>query len=288
MSTTIKEILKSSTEVLSNKLRCSNSSSRMDAEYCLMKVLKKDRVFLYMSENTELSKNKISQYNLLLKQRASGRPLAQILGTQQFYKSEFLIDNNVLIPRPETEILISEILKRGDELYKKQGSLVLIDAGTGTGCIGISLALERENWKIFLVENAFKSLNILNLNLQKFKLKNCNIIFSNWLSAFDNGSVDIVVSNPPYIDELANDIDGNVKKFEPTSALFAKDNGLSEINKIIVESKRVIKKTGLLLLENGYNQSRNVISMLRKNYYKDIKTILDYNGIKRFVVSRRS
>jgi release factor glutamine methyltransferase len=164
----------------------------------------------------------------------------------------------------------------------------LIDAGTGTGCIGISLALERENWKIFLVENAFKSLNILNLNLQKFKLKNCNIIFSNWLSAFDNGSVDIVVSNPPYIDELANDVDGSVKKFEPISALFAKDNGLSEINKIIVESKRVIKKTGLLLLENGYNQSKNVISMLRKNYYKDIKTILDYNGIKRFVVSRRS
>ena len=117
---------------------------------------------------------------------------------------------------------------------------------------------------------------------------NCNIIFSNWLSAFDNGSVDIVVSNPPYIDELANDVDGNVKKFEPISALFAKDNGLSEINKIIVESKRVIKKTGLLLLENGYNQSKNVISMLRKNYYKDIKTILDYNGIKRFVVSRRS
>ena len=223
-----------------------------------------------------------------MKQRASGRPLAQILGTQQFYKSEFLIDNNVLIPRPETEILISEILKRGDELYKKQGSLVLIDAGTGTGCIGISLALERENWKIFLVENAFKSLNILNLNLQKFKLKNCNIIFSNWLSAFDNGSVDIVVSNPPYIDELAYDVDGSVKKFEPISALFAKDNGLSEINKIIVESKRVIKKTGLLLLENGYNQSKNVISMLRKNYYKDIKTILDYNGIKRFVVSRRS
>ena len=140
MSTTIKEILKSSTEVLSNKLRCSNSSSRMDAEYCLMKVLKKDRVFLYMSENTELSKNKISQYNLLLKQRASGRPLAQILGTQQFYKSEFLIDNNVLKPRPETEILISEILKRGDKLYKKQGSLVLTAAGTGTGCIGISLA----------------------------------------------------------------------------------------------------------------------------------------------------
>ena len=92
----------------------------------------------------------------------------------------------MLIPRPETEILISEILKRGDKLYKKQGSLILIDAGAGTGCIGISLALERENWKIFLVENALKSLNILNLNLQKFKLKNCNIIFSNWLSAFDN------------------------------------------------------------------------------------------------------
>ena len=288
MSATIKGILKNFTEVLSNKLKCSNYLSRMDAEQCLMKVLKKDRSFLYMSEDTEISKNKINQYNLLLKERGLGRPLAQILGSQQFYKSEFLIDNNVLIPRPETEILIPEILKKGDEIYKKQGSLILIDAGSGTGCIGISLALERENWKIFLVENALKLLNILNLNLQKFKLKNCDIIFSNWLSAFNDNFADIVVSNPPYIDELANDVDKSVKKFEPVSALFAEDNGFSEINKIIIESKRVVKKLGLLILENGYNQSENVMSMLRKNYYKDIKTILDYNGIERFTVSKHS
>tara|TARA_Y100001960_G_scaffold61876_1_gene64737 strand:+ start:3125 stop:4024 length:900 start_codon:yes stop_codon:yes gene_type:complete len=288
MSFTIKQVLKESTETLSNKLVCPKNICRMDSEHFLMHVLKVNRSFLYMSENSKLSTENLNQYNLLLKQRLLGRPFAQILGSQQFYKSDFFVDENVLIPRSETEIIIPEIIKSGDYIYNERESLTLIDAGTGTGCIGISLALERNKWNILLLEKELKSLHILNSNLERFQLSNCYIIFSDWLSSISNDFADIIVSNPPYIDKSKDVIDEYVKKFEPSSALYADGDGLSEIKKIIKNSKRVLKKEGLLFLEIGYKQSENVISILRKNYYKDIKTILDYNGIKRFIVARHT
>ncbi|MEC8996707.1 MAG: peptide chain release factor N(5)-glutamine methyltransferase [Pseudomonadota bacterium] len=288
MPYTIKRILKESTESLSSKLECSKNLSRMDVEHFLMRVLKVNRSFLYMSENLRLSSEDIKKYNRLLKQRLNGYPLAQILGSQKFYESEFLVDKDVLIPRTETEIIIPEIIKQGDKIFDKYQSLSLIDAGTGSGCIGISLALERKSWKILLLEKELKSLNILNLNLQKLQPKNCYVIFSDWLSSISDNFADIIVSNPPYVDKSVDDVDKYVKKFEPSSALYASNNGLSEIKKIIKTSTRVLKKEGLLFLEIGYKQSENVISLLQKNYYKDIKTILDYNGIKRFIVARHT
>ncbi|MEC9205699.1 MAG: peptide chain release factor N(5)-glutamine methyltransferase [Pseudomonadota bacterium] len=288
MPITIKKALSDSKIFLKQELPHSIPQNNLDAEYCLMEVLKKSRVFLHLSSETEISDLEFNQYNEMLKQRSLGRPLAQILGFQSFFKNKFLVDKNVLVPRPETETLVPEIIKKGDEIYKRNGTVTIIDAGAGTGCIGISLAIERKNWNIFLIENSLKALNILTLNCKSFGLKNCKIIYSDWLSSIRNDTADILVSNPPYIDKLDNNIDENVRRFEPGSSLFANDNGLSEIKKIIIESRRVIKKTGLLFLENGYNQSENITLMLKKNYYKDIKTILDYNGIDRFTMSQNS
>ena len=286
MAITIKKVLSNSKKILNEELGSAYQKNNFDAEYCLMEVLKKDRIFLHSSDETKISKHQLYQYNKLLKQRKSGRPLAQVLGWQNFFKNKFLVNRDVLIPRSETEILIPKILKKGDEIYDKNQSVTIIDAGAGTGCIGMSLALERKNWKIYLVENSPKVIDILLLNHKKFKLQNCKIICSNWLSSIENNVADILVSNPPYINKLAGDVEESVAKFEPESALFANDNGLSEIKKIIIESRRIIKEKGLLFLENGYNQSENIVSILRKNYYKDIKTILDYNDIERFTVSQ--
>ncbi len=288
MSITIKEVLDKSKKILSKKLDSYDLQNNLDAEYCLMKVLNKDRVFLHSSSETKITKDQFDQYNKMIQQRKAGRPLAQILGTQNFFEYKFLVDENVLIPRSETEILIPEIIKKGDEIYEKHGAVTIIDAGAGTGCIGMSLALERKNWKIFLIENSPKVFNVLTLNYKSFDLKNCKIIYSDWLSSICDKSVDILVSNPPYISKLDNCIDESVRRFEPKSSLFAANNGLSEIKKIIVESRRVIKKSGLLFLENAHNQSKDIVSILRKNYYKDIKTILDYNGINRFTMSQNS
>ena len=135
MAITIKKVLSNSKKILNEELGSSYQKNNFDAEYCLMEVLKKDRIFLHSSDETEISKHQLYQYNKLLKQRKSGRPLAQVLGWQSFFKNKFLVNRDVLIPRSETEILIPKILKKGDEIYDKNQSVTIIDAGAGTGCI---------------------------------------------------------------------------------------------------------------------------------------------------------
>jgi release factor glutamine methyltransferase len=286
MTKTISNILFQSAQNLkSNKI---NNVTKLDIEYCLMETLGKNRAYLHAHGEEEISNQELIKFNKLLKDILLGKPLAQVLGYQDFYKNKFFINDNVLIPRLETEILIPKILELGDEIYNKNNQLILIDAGSGSGCIGLSVAIERQNWSIILIEKSAEAIEVLLSNCKKHNVSNCTIIMSDWLTAISGKLANIIVSNPPYIDIENEQVEYSVKKFEPNTSLYSNENGFSDIKALITDSKRVLANDGLLILENGSNQSTKVLNLLNKNYYKDIDIILDYNGINRFTLSRYS
>ena len=286
MTKTISNILFQSEQALkSSKV---NNVTKLDIEYCLMETLGKNRAYLHAHGEEEISNQELIKFNKLLKDILLGKPLAQVLGYQDFYKNKFFINDNVLIPRLETEILIPKILELGDKIYNKNNQLILIDAGSGSGCIGLSVAIERQNWSIILIEKSAKAIEVLLSNCKKHNVSNCTIIMSDWLTAISDKLANIIVSNPPYIDIESERVENSVKNFEPNASLYSNENGFSDIKTLITDSKRVLVNDGLLILENGFNQSAKVSNLLNKNYYKDIDIILDYNGINRFTLSRYS
>jgi len=286
MTKTISNILFQSEQTLkSSKV---NNVTKLDIEYCLMETLGKNRAYLHAHGEEEISNQELIKFNKLLKDILLGKPLAQVLGYQDFYKNKFFINDNVLIPRLETEILIPKILELGDKIYNKNNQLILIDAGSGSGCIGLSVAIERQNWSIILIEKSAKAIEVLLSNCKKHNVSNCTIIMSDWLTAISDKLANIIVSNPPYIDIESEQVENSVKNFEPNASLYSNENGFSDIKTLITDSKRVLVNDGLLILENGFNQSAKVSNLLNKNYYKDIDIILDYNGINRFTLSRYS
>ena len=287
MTKTISNILFKSGQTLKSNNKASNVT-KLDIEYCLMETLGKNRAYLHAHGEEKISNKELIKFNKLLKDILLGKPLAQVLGYQDFYKNKFLINNNVLIPRIETEILIPKILELGDEIYDKNKQLILIDAGSGSGCIGLSVAIERKDWLIILIEKSSKAVEVLLSNCKKHNVNNCNIIMSDWLTAISDKFANIIVSNPPYVDIESKQIEDSVKDFEPNTSLYSNENGFSDIKRLITDSKRVLVNDGLLILENGFNQSAKVSSLLEKNYYKDIDIILDYNGVNRFTLSRYS
>ena len=279
MSSTINKILHS--------YYSDNSSiNKRDIENCLLDIIGKTKTFLITTPEYEISKHEMECFNKSIKLLKDGVPLAYIIGNQDFYGYNYLVDSNVLIPRVETEIIIPEVLKQGDLLFKKNKKLKLVDAGTGSGCIGLTIARERPNWDIVLIDNSFESIKTLKKNYNKRIHNNCKIVVSNWLTGLKKNIADIIISNPPYIEHKSKYLDENVFKHEPHNALFAHDRGLKDIKILISQSKSILTKKGILFIENGFDQSREIVKLLKQNYYEDIDIILDYNGIKRFTVSR--
>tara|TARA_B100001057_G_scaffold102991_1_gene100349 strand:- start:58264 stop:58848 length:585 start_codon:yes stop_codon:yes gene_type:complete len=193
----------------------------------------------------------------------------------------------VLIPRLETELIISEVLRAGDFIKNHRNEIRVLDVGTGSGCIGLSIAKERCDWMITLSDVSKKASEVAFKNMKSLNVKNCQILVSDWLHAFNNNIFDIIVSNPPYIDHSSNLVQEEVLKFEPHDALFSNNRGIEDIDQIIKSAKRVLKPGGYLIIENGYDQSNEVIRILRQEDYGDIKVLMDYNNISRFTSSRK-
>ena len=267
--------------------RVSNNFKRSDLELCLMDCLKKNRSFLHIESSYQLTESEQSNFNSLLEKLDASIPLAYILSNQPFYNSNFFITPDVLIPRPETELIISEVLRAGDLLENHRNELRVLDAGTGSGCIGLSIAKERRDWMITLSDISNKASEVALKNMKRLNVKNCQILVSDWLHAFNNSIFDIIVSNPPYIDHSSNLVQEEVLKFEPHGALFSNNRGIEDIDQIIKSAKRVLKPGGYLIIENGYDQSNEVIRILRQEDYGDIKVLMDYNNISRFTSSRK-
>ena len=260
--------------------------SKKDVMYCFSDCLNKYKSFLMTNQNYVLTDLEYKKLEKLIFDLRSGKPLSYVLGNQPFYKYDFYVDENVLIPRSETEIIIDKILGVGDQYFKKSNKLTIIDLGTGSGCIGISLAIERPEWNIVLVDKFITVSKILKKNLKRYNVSNARFILSDWLDAIAPNSIDIIVANPPYVDYNCPEAEQSVKLHEPQTALFSCAGGYEDLKKIIIQAKSKLRKGGMLLMENGFNQSYDVKQYLQENEYKDINILLDYNKIERFTLSK--
>ena len=215
----------------------------------------------------------------MYEKRLAGEPIAYILGKKEFWSLEFTIDEKVLIPRPETELLVEIILQIDSSCIN------IADLGTGSGAIAIALAKERPNWQITATDISEEALEVARSNAQKLEIQNIEFYCGDWGEALPDKKYDVIVSNPPYIDKNDPHLKQGDVKFEPKIALESGD-GLSSIRKIIAQAKSRLKTNGLLVLEHGHDQSKAIQHLLQKYNYKDIVPHKDLANIYRAIMAK--
>ena len=206
-----------------------------------------------------------------IKKKHEGIPLDYILNSTKFYEEEFYVDERVLIPRPETELLVDYINN-----YDFPRKIKILDAGTGSGCIGISIAIKNPKFEVYGSDYAIDSLNVAKINKKNLDVANFHLIQADWLCCFDEKSFDVIISNPPYIAEADPHL--NDLKHEPYQALVASNHGLGDIQKITQQSTKILKREGMIIFEHGFNQSNDVKNIFEENGFTNIKLIKDFQN----------
>ena len=240
-------------------------SARLDADLLLMLALNCPRSFLITHDNDEINDRIVFRYRSLISRRMAGEPIAYIVGYKEFWGLPFKVNKEVLIPRPDTELIVETALK-----FKSASSV--LDLGTGSGAIVLAIKHERPEIKAFAVDVSDGALDVAKENAARLNLEVCFIKIS-WFSALKNEKFDLIVSNPPYIEE--NDEHLKVLSFEPIGALTSGKDGLDDIRVIVRDARQFLNNGGALLLEHGYNQGKNVRDILTENGFSEVNTLKD-------------
>ena len=257
-------------------------SHQLDSEILLSKVLNITRENLLINLEQNINRKNVKKFKRLLHRRSLNEPMAYILKKKEFWSRTFEINNDTLIPRPETELMVEKLVY----IYK-QKKINILDIGTGSGCILISLLSELKQSNCIGIDISKKAIKIAIKNSKKNNQKN-NIKFLNRsLSNFYHKKFDLIVSNPPYIRtrDIKN-LDRSIKYYEPKIALDGGNDGLDVIKKVIYKSKEILKVNGLLALEIGNGQLRKVSTLLLKNLYRIEHNIKDYKDNTRCIVAK--
>ena len=256
----------------------------LDSELLLAKILNSSREHILTNQNNHLKSDNFKKYKKLILRRKNNEPIAYILKRKGFWKFNFNVSSDVMIPRPETELIVQEVLKIIS--YKK--SKKILDVGTGSGCIIISILKERQNCKATAIDISKKALKIAITNAKMHHLKNKISFINIDVDKFNHNKYDLVISNPPYINKICfQRLDDDVKNFEPKIALEGGTDGFREIKKLIFKSSKLLKKGGNLIFEIGMNQSEHSKYLLYKNGFYINKICKDLNSINRVIVSTK-
>ena len=259
-------------------------TAELDSEILMSKAINKEKKFLILNFNNVISKENLNIFNDLVNQRSKGKPIAYLLKKKEFWKNEFVVDRNVLIPRPDTEILVEQAL----ELTKNKNKLNLLDVGVGSGCVLLSILNEKKNFYGTGIDICGKSLSICRVNSHKLGLKKRIKLFKSNIDNFQYGKYDLIISNPPYIKKYdLKCLEKDVIGFEPKQALDGGIEGLSEIRKVISKSSELIKKNGFLILEIGFDQKNRVKQILQNKGFYIKKIVKDLSGHDRCIVSTK-
>tara|TARA_B100000035_G_scaffold312725_1_gene324842 strand:+ start:111 stop:953 length:843 start_codon:yes stop_codon:yes gene_type:complete len=254
----------------------------LDSEILLSKILDKKREFIILNQNLEIQKNDYSKFISLIHKRGSHIPLAYLTKSKEFWKSDFYVDNRVLIPRPDTEIIIEEILS----IFKVKKINNFLEIGVGSGCIVLSILNEIKNLKATGIDISQKALEVCKINSKKLGLNSRLRLYKSDIDKFDIGKYDLIVSNPPYICRSdLNNLMKDVIGYEPKNALNGGNDGALEIGKVIKKSSKLLKKSGKLVLEIGHSQKDKVINMLKNNRFFIQKVIKDLGQNYRCITS---
>lgn len=256
----------------------SSDSAKLDVEILLSLVLKKERSYLLTWPDKELSDEQLFEFKQLLSRRIQGEPIAYISGVKEFWSLPFEVSKATLIPRPDTETLVELVL----DLYDDNKKTTCLDLGTGTGAIALALASERTAWHIEATDFNIDAVKLAQRNASNLGLLQVKIHQSDWFKAIaKNSKFDLIVSNPPYIDEGDVNLQQGDVRFEPKSALVAAEKGLSDIKHIACEARHFLNKGGQLFFEHGYDQGAAVRKVLGDLGYENTKTMHDLNGHER-------
>lgn len=274
--TIVKEMIKN----ISRQLTMCSETQYLDAEILVGHVLKKSRAELFAYLEIQVTPTQKKQLADYVSRRVAGEPIAYILGEKEFWSLNLTVTPDVLIPRPETEMLVEWILKN----LPKDEKLRVADLGTGSGAIAIAIASERPHWQLVAIDNYKKALKVAKTNSEKHHIHNINFYLGEWCQALAQRNYHAIVGNPPYIPD--NDKHLQQLKYEPRGALAGGPDGLSAIKTIIEEAKSYITNGGWLLLEHGFDQSQKIIELMQEAHYHQIQGHTDLAGLPRMIVAR--
>jgi len=256
----------------------------LDSEILLSKSINKDKKYIILNSKEILSSKQLDNFNDFIERRKKGEPIAYLINKKEFWKDKFYVNKDVLIPRPDTELIIEQVLKN----YSKESQLQILDIGTGSGCILLSILKERPNFYGTGIDISKKSINVSKFNAKKLKLNNRVKFYNSDVDNFKIGKYDVIVSNPPYIELFSlKYLEKDVVNFEPKLALSGGFDGFSIIRKVISKASNLVKKNGKFILEIGFNQKNKVKEVLKDEGFYINKILKDYGNNDRCVISTK-
>ena len=259
-------------------------SAKLDSEILMAKALGKKREYIILNNNKIIKEQNLKYFKKLVHERATRKPIAYLLKKKFFWNSEFYVNKNTLIPRPDTEIILEQVLK----FTKNKNYLNILDIGVGSGCILLSVLKERKNFYGTGIDISRNSLDICKMNAKKLLLERRVKFFKSDVDKFAIGKYDLVVSNPPYIKTSdLKYLESDVIMFEPKLALDGGLDGLSVIRKVIKKSSELLKKNGKFILEIGFDQKNKVIKLLNNKGFYINSTVKDLANNDRCIISTK-
>ncbi len=277
MSVSIQQVLQEAETSLTK-----SDSPRLDAELLLSHYLKQPRTYLFANAPEALSESQLAEFQNYLQRRIDGEPIAYIVGMREFWDIELVVNPSVLVPRPETELLVEAAL----ELFAESSLVRIADLGTGSGAIALAIGHSKPGWQIDAVDISEAALATATANARRLDL--CNVEFScaSWCDGLEQQTYDLIIANPPYVAPGDAHLQQGDLRFEPNSALEAAENGLADLYSIAEQARNALKTNGYLLMEHGFDQHQVLDQRLNDLGYADVNGRNDLAGHCRMIQAR--
>ena len=257
------------------------ASPRLDAELLLCEVLHCDRSYLYAHPETCLAEEQLTKYRTLTARRQAGEPIAYIRGFKDFWSLRLHVTADVLIPRPETELLVELAL----QTFSPHQVIKVADLGTGSGAIALAIATERPSWEILATDDSAAALGVAQQNARRVRVNNVRFMAGDWFHPLADQTFDLILSNPPYVER--GKLHGvNELSVEPRRALLSGGDGMDDLKQIIDDARDYLRPRGCLILEHGCEQGTAVRQLLKRRGCTEVATHLDLAGLERATISR--
>lgn len=268
---------------MGSSLQAVSESWRLDTELLLADALHESREHLHAWPEREVSAAQMASFQVSLQRREQGEPVAYILGRKAFWDFELSVNSSVLIPRPETELLVEKALDilTTAKAQQQDHSVRIADLGTGSGAIAIALARADESWSLTAVDVSEAALSVARGNALTLGANNIEFLQASWCESLDAEAYQLIVANPPYVAAGDAHLQRGDLVFEPSIALEASEEGLSDIRQIVIQSRACLMRDGWLLFEHGYDQAVEVEKILRDAGFSNIGCQQDYAGLDR-------
>ena len=266
-------------------LKASNNSDeeKLEAQLLLERVLTVNHAWLITHADDKINSETHQQFEALIQRRISGEPIAHILGEREFYGLAFKVTPDTLIPRPDTETLVEAALAK----ISPSETTRILDLGTGSGAIALAIAKHRPNANVIAVDASQAALSVAQENAKALNIHNVQFLLSDWFSTLTNQHFDVIVSNPPYIEQDDGHLKQGDLRFEPISALASGEDGLDDIRQIILDAFAHLKPKGWLMFEHGYNQAKSVSVLLASAHFSSIETLKDLGSNDRVTFGQK-